>query len=150
MGLSLTTAAGPRQHGHSQVRNHIPLSQVRDSPNLADQVPVFISSRNRVARLYPQALGSLCVASYDSQGNGGGIRPRLHTGVDFISNIRREPKQQYQTSVNTLDTISVRFATHNMTCLRKCFRQNLLLPSSVWRKAVLRFSTLGLFLCAED
>jgi hypothetical protein len=28
----------------------------RDSPNLEDQVPVFISPRNRVAQLYPQAL----------------------------------------------------------------------------------------------
>jgi hypothetical protein len=34
-----------------------------------------------MARLYPQALGSLFVASYDSQGYGGGIRPRLHTGL---------------------------------------------------------------------
>jgi hypothetical protein len=31
-----------------------------------------------VAQLYPQALGYLFVASYDSQGYGGGIRPRLH------------------------------------------------------------------------
>jgi leucyl aminopeptidase (aminopeptidase T) len=28
-----------------------------------------------------QALCSLFFASYDSQGYGGGIRPRLHTGV---------------------------------------------------------------------
>jgi hypothetical protein len=33
-----------------------------------------------VAQFYPQALGSLFVASYDSLGYGGGIRPRLHTG----------------------------------------------------------------------
>jgi hypothetical protein len=39
-----------------------------DSPNLEAQVPVFISPRNRVAQLYPRALGSLFVASYDSQG----------------------------------------------------------------------------------
>jgi hypothetical protein len=32
------------------------------------QVPVFITPRNRVAQLYPRALGSLFVASYDSQG----------------------------------------------------------------------------------
>jgi hypothetical protein len=30
-----------------------------DSPNLEGQVPVFISPRNRVAQLYPRALGSL-------------------------------------------------------------------------------------------
>jgi hypothetical protein len=39
-----------------------------DSPNLDGQVPVFISPRNRVAQLYPWALGSLFVASYNSQG----------------------------------------------------------------------------------
>jgi hypothetical protein len=32
-----------------------------------------------VAQIYPQALGSLSVASYDSQGYGGGILIRLHT-----------------------------------------------------------------------
>jgi hypothetical protein len=37
---------------------NILLSQIRDSPNLQDQVPIFISARNRVAQLYPQALGS--------------------------------------------------------------------------------------------
>jgi hypothetical protein len=41
---------------------------VWDSPNLEGQVPVFISPRNRVAQLYPRALGSLSAASYDSQG----------------------------------------------------------------------------------
>jgi hypothetical protein len=51
-------------------RDHILLSQIRDSPNLEGQVPVFISPRNRVAQLYPQTLGSLFVASYDSQGYG--------------------------------------------------------------------------------
>jgi hypothetical protein len=29
-----------------------------DSPNLKGQIPVFISFRNRVAQLYPQAMGS--------------------------------------------------------------------------------------------
>jgi hypothetical protein len=53
-------------------------SKIRDSPNLEGLVPVFTPPRNRVARLYPQALGSLFVASYDSQGYGGGIRTRLH------------------------------------------------------------------------
>jgi hypothetical protein len=59
------------------------LSQIRDSPNLEGQVPVFIYPRNRVVRLYPQVLGSLFFASYDSQGYGGGIRPCLHTGLLF-------------------------------------------------------------------
>jgi hypothetical protein len=56
------------------------LSQIRDSPNLEGHVPVFISPRNRVVQIYPQTLGSLFVAFYDSQSYGGGIRTRLHTG----------------------------------------------------------------------
>jgi hypothetical protein len=44
-------------------------------PNLKDQVPVFISTWNRVAQLYSQALGSRLVALYGSQ---GGILMRLH------------------------------------------------------------------------
>jgi hypothetical protein len=35
-------------------------------PNLEGQVPVFISPRNKVAQLYPWALGSPFFASYDS------------------------------------------------------------------------------------
>jgi hypothetical protein len=65
--------------------NHILLSQIRDSPNLEGQVPIFLSPRNRVARLYPQALGSLVVASYDSQNYGGSIRPRLNTGSVWVA-----------------------------------------------------------------
>jgi hypothetical protein len=37
---------------------HILLYQIQDSPNLEGQVPIFISSRKRVAQLYLQALGS--------------------------------------------------------------------------------------------
>jgi hypothetical protein len=33
--------------------DHILLPQIRDSPNLEGQVPVFISPRNRLALLYP-------------------------------------------------------------------------------------------------
>jgi hypothetical protein len=59
--------------------DHILLSQIRDSPNLEGQVPVFISPSNRVTQLYLQAPGSLFVATYDSQGYGGGVRTRHHT-----------------------------------------------------------------------
>jgi hypothetical protein len=48
---------------------------------LESQVPLFKPPRNRVAQLYPQTLGSIFVASYDSQGYSGGIRTRLHTGI---------------------------------------------------------------------
>jgi hypothetical protein len=87
MGLTFTIAACPRQRSHSQVRVRrdsydILLSQTR-LPNLEGQVPAFIPPQNRMAWLYPQALGFLFVASYDSQGYGGIIRPHHHTGHPF-------------------------------------------------------------------
>jgi hypothetical protein len=85
MGLSFTIAAGSRQRSHSRIRvprDSRPYFTISDSrfPNLEGQAPVFISPRNRVAKLYPQALGSLFIASYGSQGYGGSIQLRLHTG----------------------------------------------------------------------
>jgi hypothetical protein len=49
--MSFTIDAGPRKHSSSRVQprgtpDHIVLSQIRDSPNLKGQVPVFISPRN--------------------------------------------------------------------------------------------------------
>jgi hypothetical protein len=72
--LASTIILGSKSHG---TRGHILLSQIRDSPNLEGQVPVFISPRSSVAQLYPQALGSLFVTSYDSHNFGGGIRTCL-------------------------------------------------------------------------
>jgi hypothetical protein len=46
-----------------RTHEHILLSQIRESPNLEGQVPVFMCPRNRVALLYPQALGSLFIVS---------------------------------------------------------------------------------------
>jgi hypothetical protein len=60
---------------------HVLLSQIRDSPNLEGQVPVFISPRNRVAQLYPQAQGSNFVTSDHSKGCGRDIGTRLHRGL---------------------------------------------------------------------
>jgi hypothetical protein len=61
---------------------HILLSEIWDFRNLEGQLPALISPRNRMAQLYPQALGSLSVASYDTQGHGG-IRTRLQAGLKF-------------------------------------------------------------------
>jgi hypothetical protein len=72
--LLLVLILGSESRG---TRERILLSQIWDSPNLDGQVPVFISHGSRVAQLYPQAMGSLLVASYDSQGCGGSIRTRL-------------------------------------------------------------------------
>jgi hypothetical protein len=63
-------------------RTHLTL--VWDSPSLEGQVPVFVSPRNRVTQLYPWALGSLFVTSYDSQGYSGGIPTHLHTGIQKV------------------------------------------------------------------
>jgi hypothetical protein len=50
------------------------------NPNLQNQVSVFMPPSDRVAQLYPQAPGSLFISFYDSQGYGGDIITRLHTG----------------------------------------------------------------------
>jgi hypothetical protein len=66
-------------------------SVLLSTPNLEDQVPVFMSPSDRVARLYPQAPGSLFIAFYDSQdysGGDGGIVTRLHTGRLYIIPLR--------------------------------------------------------------
>jgi hypothetical protein len=88
MYLSFTIATGPHRRIilRSESRwthGHILVSQIRHSPNLEGQVPVFIFPRNRVAQLYSQVLGVLFVASYYFQGYGGGIGPRLHAGVEM-------------------------------------------------------------------
>jgi hypothetical protein len=99
--LSFTVAAGPRQRilgSESRgTHNHILLSQIRDSPHLEGQVPVFISPRNRVAQLYPQAPGSLFVASCDTQGYGGG---RIHLNNIFIE-IQSVPHRKHCVSITT-------------------------------------------------
>jgi hypothetical protein len=40
-----------------------------------------MSPRDMVAKLYSEAVGSLFVALYDSQGYGESILTHLHTGV---------------------------------------------------------------------
>jgi hypothetical protein len=57
-GLSFTISAGPRQRSFS-------------GPSPVGLVTIFCCLRFET---------SLFVAAYDSQGFGGGIRPRLHTG----------------------------------------------------------------------
>jgi hypothetical protein len=79
--LALASAVILRSESRG-THDHILLSQIRDSPNLEGQVPVFVSPRNRVVWLYPQALCSLFVASYGSQGYGGSIRPLLYEGFN--------------------------------------------------------------------
>jgi hypothetical protein len=82
MGLWFTTAAGPRQHSHSQIqvpRDSPPYFTVSDSrlPQPGGPDPSTYIPQEQGAQLYPQALGFLSVASYDWQGYGGGIRTRI-------------------------------------------------------------------------
>jgi hypothetical protein len=79
--LILASAAILRSESHG-IHDHILLSQIWDSLNPEGQVSIFISPRNGVAQLYRQALGSISVASYNSQGYVGDIRTRLHTGSE--------------------------------------------------------------------
>jgi hypothetical protein len=52
-----------------------------ESPPPGGQIRVFITPRNRVAKLYPQALSSLSVAFYKLKGYGGGdSNPSPHPG----------------------------------------------------------------------
>jgi hypothetical protein len=81
--LSSPVILGSWSHG---TFGHILLSLVRDFPNLEGQVPVFISPQETRWPSYtprPQALGFLFVASYDSQGYGGGTRPLVHAGFEL-------------------------------------------------------------------
>jgi hypothetical protein len=83
-------------------RDHILLSQFRDSPKLEGQFTVFISPRNRVAQLYPQALGSIFVASYDSQGYSGSIDPastRIILVFFFIVSARATQHRKHSLTV---------------------------------------------------
>jgi hypothetical protein len=62
LALATVVILGSEPH---KTHDHILLSPIRDSLSLEDQVPVFISPSNWAAQLYPQALGSSSVASYD-------------------------------------------------------------------------------------
>jgi hypothetical protein len=84
-GLSFTSASAVILRSESLgTHNQLVCLRFETLPNLKCQVPIFISHTNRVAQLYPQALGSLFVASYDSQGYGGGIGTRLHAGCSPV------------------------------------------------------------------
>jgi hypothetical protein len=72
--LVLTSAVIFRSKFHGGICGNGILSQIRDSPNLDSQVPIFIFHRNIVVQLYHQALGFVYVTSYTSQGYGGGIQ----------------------------------------------------------------------------
>jgi hypothetical protein len=71
--LLVLSSAVPLDSESRGTQEHILLSKFSRLPNLEGQFPVFISTRNRVTQINPRALGTPSVASYDSQGYGGGI-----------------------------------------------------------------------------
>jgi hypothetical protein len=93
--LVLTSAVILRSESHGTY-DHMLLSQIRDSSNLKSQVPVLYP-RKMVAQLYPQTLGYFFIASYDSQGCGGGIRTCLHMGA-AANRVRDTLQQQFTTN----------------------------------------------------
>jgi hypothetical protein len=91
LGLARAVTLGSKSR---RTHYHILLLHLRDSSNLEGQVSVFISPRNRMAQLYPRALGSLFVASYYSQGHGEVILTSLHTGTNW----HQSQSQSYQSA----------------------------------------------------
>jgi hypothetical protein len=75
--------------------DHILLSQIRDSPNLEDQVLVFISPRKRVAQLYPQALGSLSSPPTAPRAKMEVFEPASTRGILKIPGLILVPKTSY-------------------------------------------------------
>jgi hypothetical protein len=59
-------------------------SLIKDSTNLTDKVPVFVSLKNRIVQLYPRALISLFIAYYDTRDLGGGILNSFHTRCTHV------------------------------------------------------------------
>jgi hypothetical protein len=88
MGLSVTTAASPRQRSHSQVRVFAVLDSRLPQPG-GPGPRIYIPQEQGGPVIPLPALGSLFVASYDSQGYDGGMRPRLHTGMTPLTDLSR-------------------------------------------------------------
>lgn len=77
----------------SGTHDHVLLSQICKFPNLEGQVScVFPPGIGSSSYIYHQTLSSLFVASYDSQGYGGGIGTRLHTTYNTKCNTQKTDK----------------------------------------------------------
>jgi hypothetical protein len=90
MGLLFIIAPDSRQLCHSRVRvprHSWPYFTVSDSrlPQTGGSGLRIYIPQEQDGPVYPQDLGSLFVASYNSQSYGGGIRTHLHTLITQIS-----------------------------------------------------------------
>jgi hypothetical protein len=70
MGLLFTIAAGPRHRTHSLTTFYCLMFET--PPTWRARFP-YLYTQEQGGQLYPQALGSLFVASYELQDYGGGI-----------------------------------------------------------------------------
>jgi hypothetical protein len=78
-------------------------SALRATSKLEDLVPVFMSHNDRVAQFYTQTPRSLFVAFYDSQGYGGAILTRPHTGIyEFIADAKKRVSCIIQAHISQL------------------------------------------------
>jgi hypothetical protein len=125
-----------------ETHDNILLSQIRDSPNLEGQIPVFISRRNRVAQLYPRALGSLFVTSYDAQGYLGGIRNRLPAwGSHMAAGPRYRPRTDCTENVSSI--IARYLVTGETTCPQICFQATAIALSRVYTAVTWQYQLDG-------
>jgi hypothetical protein len=90
MSLSSTIAASPRQRSHSKVlvqRNSWPHVTVSDLRLLQLGGPgpcIYIPQEQGGPVIPPDTEFPFFVISYNSQGYGEGIRPRLNTGLQWV------------------------------------------------------------------
>jgi hypothetical protein len=83
-----------------------------ETPQPGRPSPIFISPRNKVGKLYPQALSSPFVMSSDSQGCDRGIQTCLYVLLTDPA-YNTSPQTAYKTSLPLL----VCFLTAMETCL---------------------------------
>jgi hypothetical protein len=84
----------------------------------------------------PQALGSLFIVSYDSQGHGGGIRTRLHTGTQQLN---------YWSSLYSPDTERV-FLRCRETCPQSCSLATAVVLSPVYTAVTWQWVSMSQYL----
>jgi hypothetical protein len=74
LALASTSILGSKFHG---TRDLILLSQIPDFPNVENRSLLLLFPMEQDSYIHPE-LGSLCVASYNLRGYGGGILTCLH------------------------------------------------------------------------
>jgi hypothetical protein len=79
-----------------------------------------MSSRNRVAQIYPWAMGGSLSVAYDYQGYGGGILSRLHTRSDTRPNTKKNTYEEQDINYQR----ELKEPLQNCICIRLCIYVN--------------------------